>query len=105
MEIRYNRRNAPYLLTGRECDLAFSHIAMPVLDWILTAAPGNAGGGAENEDEKEDKKPAAPVPPQSITDPKSPLTGDTGNLELGQTDLGASGTGSEDPLATDDNDA
>ena len=32
----------------------------------------------------------------SITEPDSNLTGDTGNLDIGQTDLGASGTGAED---------
>ena len=104
METRYNRRNALFLPAGRENDPACPHAAMPVMDWILAAAPGNdGGGGAGNEAEKQE--PGTPDPPQSITDPKSPLTGDTGNLELGQTDLGASGTGSEDPLATDDNDA
>jgi hypothetical protein len=32
----------------------------------------------------------------SITEPDTNLTGDTGNLDIGQTDLGASGTGAED---------
>lgn len=32
----------------------------------------------------------------SITQPDTNLTGDTGNLDAGQTDLGASGTGAED---------
>jgi hypothetical protein len=32
----------------------------------------------------------------SITQPDTNLTGDTGNLDVGQTDLGASGTGAED---------
>ncbi|MBD0260096.1 MAG: hypothetical protein ICV83_30625 [Cytophagales bacterium] len=111
METRYNRRNALFLAAGREEDPACPHAAMPVMDWLLAAAPGNdGGGGAGQEAEKQkpaapDPKPTTPDPPQSITDPKSPLTGDTGNLELGQTDLGASGTGSEDPLATDDKDA
>ncbi len=104
METRYNRRNAPSLSAGREDDPACPHAAMPVMDWMLAAAPGNdGGGGAAPEAEKQ--KPAPPDPPQSITDPESPLTGDTGNLELGQTDLGASGTGAEDPLAADDKDA
>jgi hypothetical protein len=31
----------------------------------------------------------------SITQPDTNLTGDTGNLDIGQTDLGASGTGAE----------
>jgi hypothetical protein len=106
METRYNHRNAIYLPAGREDDPACPHAAMPVMDWMLAAAPGNDGGGAGRETEKrEPGKPGTPEPPQSITDPKSPLTGDTGNLELGQTDLGASGTGAEDPLATDDKDA
>jgi hypothetical protein len=76
------------------------------MDWILAAAPGSkGGGGAPAGDEKEGEKPGAPDPPQSITDADSPLTGDTGNLEIGQTDLGASGTGAEDPLAADDENA
>ncbi len=33
---------------------------------------------------------------KSITQPDTDLTGDTGNLNKGQTDLGASGTGAED---------
>ncbi len=103
MEIRYKRRNALYLPVDREYDPACPHSAMPVLDWILAAAPGSDGGGrAPSDDETEGKKPGTPDPPQSITDPHSPLTGDTGNLELGQTDLGASGTGAEDPLSADD---
>lgn len=110
METRYNRRNAFCLPAGREDDPACPYAAMPVMDWMLAAAPGNdGGGGADSEAEKREPgtpgKPGTPEPPQSITDPKSPLTGDTGNLELGQTDLGASGTGAEDPLATDDKDA
>lgn len=32
---------------------------------------------------------------ETITNPHSDLTGDTGNLNIGQTDLGASGTGAE----------
>jgi hypothetical protein len=32
----------------------------------------------------------------SITEPDTNLTGDTGNLDIGQTDLGASGSGAED---------
>jgi hypothetical protein len=104
METRYNRRNALYLPAGREIDPACPHAAMPLMDCFLAAAPGNdAGSGAGNGAEKQ--KPTPPEPPQSITDPESPLTGDTGNLELGQTDLGASGTGAEDPLAADDSDA
>ena len=104
METRYNRRNTLYRFAGREEDPACPHAAMPVMDWMLAAAPGNdAGGGASKEAEKQ--KPTAPEPPQSITDADSPLTGDTGNLELGQTDLGASGTGAEDPLADDGKDA
>ncbi len=103
MEIRYNRRNAPYSPAGRESDPACPHAAMPVMDAFLAAAPGNqGGGGAPAEEDKEDQKPGTPEPPQSITDADSPLTGDTGNLEIGQTDLGASGTGAEDPLATDE---
>ncbi len=106
MEIRYNRRNAPYAPASRESDPACPHAAMPVMDAVLAAAPGNqGGGGAPAGDEKEGQKPGAPDPPQSITDADSPLTGDTGNLEIGQTDLGASGTGAEDPLATDDDGA
>lgn len=104
METRYNHRNAIYLPAGREGDPACPHAAMPPMDWMLAAAPGNGGGGGADSD-AEKREPGAPDPPQSITDPKSPLTGDTGNLELGQTDLGASGTGAEDPLATDDKDA
>ena len=104
METRYNRRNALYCFAGREEDPACPHAAMPLMDWMLAAAPGNdGGGGAGNEAEKQ--KPTPPEPPQGIADPESPLTGDTGNLELGQTDLGASGTGAEDPLAADDKDA
>jgi hypothetical protein len=106
MDIRYNRRDAWSLPAGLEGDPAGPHAAMPVMDWILAAAPGNNGGGsAPAGDEATNKKPVTPDPPQSITDPNSPLTGDTGNLELGQTDLGASGTGAEDPLASDDKDA
>jgi hypothetical protein len=106
MDIRYNRKNAPFLPADGESDPACSHAAMPVMDSILAAAPGSKGsGGAPAGDEAEGKKPGMPDPPQSITDPDSPLTGDTGNLELGQTDLGASGTGAEDPLATDDDGA
>ncbi len=104
METRYNRRNAPYLSAGREDDPACPYAAMPGMDWILAAAPGNDGGGGAGN-KAETQKPGKPDPPQSITDPDSPLTGDTGNLELGQTDLGASGTGSEDPLTPDDKDA
>ena len=106
MEIRYNRQNVPCLPAGRESDSACPYAAMPVMDWVLAAAPGSQGGGsAPAGDEKEGKEPGTPDPPQSITDPDSPLTGDTGNLEIGQTDLGASGTGIEDPLATDDDGA
>ncbi len=101
MEIRYNRRAPWYLPTDWEGDPACPHSAMPPMDWILAAAPGNDSGGAPGGDEAKRKKPGTPDPPQSITDPNSPLTGDTGNLELGQTDLGASGTGSEDPTAPD----
>lgn len=106
MEIRYNRSNAPCLPAGREGDPACPRHAMPAMDWILAAAPGrDAGGSTPAGEEAEDKKPGTPTPPQSITDPESPLTGDTGNLEIGQTDLGASGTGAEDPLAAGDDDA
>jgi hypothetical protein len=51
-------------------------------------------GRAEGEDvtnqEKDQREEA------SITEPDTNLTGDTGNLDIGQTDLGASGTGAED---------
>ena len=110
MHIQSPKRNAWHLPAGPESDLCCPHSALPVMDWALAAAPGNdgGGGGAGGEPEnkaQESEKPAAPEPPQSITDADSPLTGDTGNLELGQTDLGASGTGSEDPLAADGKDA
>jgi hypothetical protein len=51
-------------------------------------------GQAEGEDianQANDQKKDA-----SITEPDTNLTGDTGNLDIGQTDLGASGTGAED---------
>ena|SRR5688572_23299263 len=51
-------------------------------------------GKAQGEDisnKAKDQKEGA-----SITDPDTNLTGDTGNLDIGQTDLGASGTGTED---------
>ncbi len=111
MHIPYPKKNALPLPAGPESDPFGPHSALPVMDWALAAAPGNDGGGGapaggkpENRGQ-ESKKPTTPEPPQSITDADSPLTGDTGNLELGQTDLGASGTGSEDPLAADDQDA
>jgi|GEM_PF-2942471 len=107
MDIRYPKRNARHLSAGPESDLCCPHSAMPVMDWALAAAPGNDTGGAPAGGEPENKaqENKKPEPPQSITDADSPLTGDTGNLELGQTDLGASGTGSEDPLAPDGKDA
>jgi hypothetical protein len=51
-------------------------------------------GRAEGEDvtnQAKDQRDEA-----SITEPDTNLTGDTGNLDIGQTDLGASGTGAED---------
>ena len=111
MHIRYPKRNARHLPAGPESDPCCPHSALPVMDWALAAAPGNDGGGGApagrepGNGAQKSEKPTTPEPPQSITDADSPLTGDTGNLELGQTDLGASGTGSEDPLAADDKDA
>ncbi|MBD0260800.1 MAG: hypothetical protein ICV83_34200, partial [Cytophagales bacterium] len=59
METQYNRRNALYRSAGGEDDPACPHAAMPLMDWMLAAAPGNdGGGGAANEAEKQ--KPAPP---------------------------------------------
>ncbi len=56
-------------------------------------AKGDNTGQAETEDitnKAKDQQEDA-----SITQPDTNLTGDTGNLDIGQTDLGASGTGAE----------
>jgi hypothetical protein len=85
---------------------------------VTWAGPENTGAGGKNKsgtgrtEEDENKrgtpheKPAENSPAGkagnsneshgSITDADSPLTGDNGNSDIGQTDLGASGTGAED---------
>jgi hypothetical protein len=110
MEIRYIKRTMSAPFAGQEGDHSLAITQMPGFDGLLSAAPGGGSGGGKPSEEKassdtESEKTnttghsRAKDESGSITDADTPLTGDTGNMELGQTDLGASGTGAEDPLA------
>lgn len=108
MKIQYANRALSTLLAGQKGDCTLMSTETLGAEPILLAAPGKGGGkpsGEKTPGEAESKKPGPPDrdrqenDARSITDPESPLTGDTGNMELGQTDLGASGTGAEDPTA------
>ncbi len=112
MEIRCIKRAISVPLSGQDGNHSLVNLQLPGFDGPLFAAPGS-GGGSNPADKKapggaESEKTGTPGNSQakdesgSITDADTPLTGDTGNMEVGQTDLGASGTGAEDPLADED---
>lgn len=111
MEIRYRKNAKSTLLAGQEGDHLWVSTPMPGFNGPLFATSGGGSGGGKpageegpggTESENTDGHSRAEDQSDSITDADTPLTGDTGNMELGQTDLGASGTGAEDPLADGD---
>ncbi len=107
-----------YYTPFKNC-LEESFDAFLMIDLYVCASPESSSGGKKADTDKEEseendapvfserselkRNPKAdisddeqePNKEESITNPHSDLTGDTGNLNIGQTDLGASGTGAE----------
>jgi hypothetical protein len=79
---------------------------------LCMASPGQAGAGGgkkpkeadakEKADQTEDAANVSAESSESITDADSPLTGDTGNLDIGKTDLGAGPVGAGNETANSD---